>query len=90
MGGHVELVRGTGFKSMMVACGEAAGTVKETADFHDVAPAALIVTEAGGRITAMDGSRLSLDRQITAGVIISNDLAHEQLVEVACRGHAQG
>lgn len=61
------------------------GTVRQTADFHDVAPATLIVTEAGGRVTALDGSRLTLDREITQGVIISNDIAHDQLVEaVAC------
>jgi histidinol-phosphatase len=85
MAGHVELVPGTGFKSMMVARGEAIGTVKQTADFHDVAPAALIVTEAGGRVTALDGSRLALDREITLGVIISNHIAHDQLVEAVAR-----
>jgi fructose-1,6-bisphosphatase/inositol monophosphatase family enzyme len=70
---------------MIVARGEAIGTVKQTADFHDVAPAALIVTEAGGRVTALDGSRLALDREITLGVIISNHIAHDQLVEAVAR-----
>ena len=86
---------GTGFKSMMVARGEAIGTVKQTADFHDVALAALIVTDADGRVTTLDGSRLTLDQEITGGAIISNDIAHDQLVEavpqwVALRNAVKG
>jgi myo-inositol-1(or 4)-monophosphatase len=81
--GRVELASGTGHKCMMVARGEAVGTIKETADFHDIAPAALIVVEAGGQVTALDGSPMALDREIQGGVIISNGLAHQKLVEVA-------
>ena len=68
---------------MMVACGKAVGTIKETADFHDIAPAALIVVEAGGQVTALDGSPLALEGEIQGGVIISNGLVHQRLVEVA-------
>jgi fructose-1,6-bisphosphatase/inositol monophosphatase family enzyme len=80
-GGRTELVSGSGYKSMMIACGEAVATIKDAADFHDIAPAALIVEEAGGLVTALDGSQLVLDRDIK-GVIISNYLVHRTLIEV--------
>jgi len=82
-GSRIKLVSGTGYKCMMVACGKAVGTIKETADFHDIASAALIVTEAGGRVTASDGSPLAFDSEIESGVIISNGLVHQRLVEAA-------
>lgn len=82
-GGRVEPVPGSGYKSMLVACGDAVGLLKTTADFHDVAPAALIVREAGGQVTALDGSSPDLCRTIEGGVIISNGLAHPALMAVA-------
>jgi len=88
-GGRIEPVPGTGYKSMMVACGKAVGTIKETADFHDIAPAALIIAEAGGQVTALDGSPLTLDTRIEGGVIMSNGLAHQDLIEAAQAGNAQ-
>jgi fructose-1,6-bisphosphatase/inositol monophosphatase family enzyme len=67
---------------MMAACGTAVGTVKESADFHDIAPAHLIVTEAGGSVTDLSGDRLRLDKEIRGGVIISNRRAHQSLVDM--------
>jgi fructose-1,6-bisphosphatase/inositol monophosphatase family enzyme len=81
-GGRIASVGGTGYRAMMVACGKAVGTVKDTADFHDIAPASLIVAEAGGRVTDLNGSRLTLDKEIEGGVIISNRLAHQPLVDI--------
>ncbi len=81
-GGRIASVAGTGYRAMMVACGKAVGTVKETADFHDIAPASLIVAEAGGRVTDLNGSQLTLDKEIEGGVIIANRLAHQQLVHI--------
>lgn len=81
-GGRIASVTGTGYRAMMVACGQAIGTVKESADFHDIAPASLIVAEAGGRVTDLNGSPLTLDKEIEGGVIISNRLAHQQLVDI--------
>ncbi|HEX3784748.1 MAG TPA: inositol monophosphatase [Pseudonocardiaceae bacterium] len=89
-GAQVEAVPGTGYKSMMVASGRAVGLVKSSADFHDIAPAALIVREAGGKVTSLDGSPLVLDRPIGGGVIVSNSTAHPELVAIAARaGHAE-
>lgn len=81
-GGRIASVAGTGYRAMMVACGKAVGTVKETADFHDIAPATLIVAEAGGCVTDLNGSRLTLDKEIRGGIIISNRLAHQSLVDL--------
>lgn len=81
-GGRIASVAGTGYRAMMVARGKTVGTVKETADFHDIAPASLIVAEAGGCVTDLNGSQLTLDKEIQGGVIISNRLAHQSLVDI--------
>ena len=41
------------------------------------------MVEAGGQVTALDGSPLALEGEIQGGVIISNGLVHQRLVEVA-------
>lgn len=79
-GGRAGPVPGSGYKAMMIARGKAVGTLRQTADFHDVAPAALIVAEAGGRVTALDGGQLAFDRKGDGGAIISNKIAHQALV----------
>ncbi len=88
VGGRTELVPGTGCKSMMIASGGVIGTIKGTADFHDIAPAALIVTEAGGQLTSLEGDPLILDQKIEGGVIISNGRAHQGLIAAAADGTA--
>ncbi len=81
VGGRVESVSGGGYKYMMIASGKAVGTIKHGADFHDVAPGALIITEAGGMVTALDGSELAYDRKIE-GVIMSNAVSHPSLIDI--------
>jgi myo-inositol-1(or 4)-monophosphatase len=82
-GGRVESVPGSGYKSMMVARGEAVALIRATADFHDLAPAALIVAEAGGQVTALSGLPVDARRSVEGGVIISNGRAHPALVALA-------
>jgi myo-inositol-1(or 4)-monophosphatase len=86
-GGQVESVSGGGYKYMMIASGKAAGTIKDGASFHDVTPGALIICEAGGKVTALDGSELQYDRKIS-GAIMSNGTAHEELIGIAGKGLA--
>ena len=74
---------GSGYKSMMIAKGTAVANIRAKADFHDVAPAALIVEEAGGVVTSLDGKRLRLDSAGIEGAIISNQAAHPELVQIA-------
>jgi fructose-1,6-bisphosphatase/inositol monophosphatase family enzyme len=82
LGGRVEPVSGGGYKYMMIASGKAIGTIKDGASFHDVTPGSLIITEAGGKVTALDGSELNYDRKIS-GAIMSNGVAHADLVQIA-------
>lgn len=80
-GAKVEPVSGGGYKYAMIADGRAVGTIKDGADFHDVAAGALIIEEAGGKVTNLDGSPLKLDEKI-AGAIMSNGLVHHELVAI--------
>ena len=77
-----EPVPGTGYKAMMLARGKGVGIIKGDADYHDIGPSSLIVEEAGGRVTALDGSMLRYDRPIP-GVILSNRITHEDLLAIA-------
>jgi len=82
-GGRVGLVPGSGYKAMMIARGKAVGTMRKAADLYDTAPAALIVAEASGRVTALDGSQLALGRGSDGGLIMSNGIVHQALVHAA-------
>jgi fructose-1,6-bisphosphatase/inositol monophosphatase family enzyme len=87
-GARLAVAAGAGYKAMMIARGLATATIRASADIHDVAPAALVVREAGGRVSALDGSPIHHDRN-PAGVIVSNGVAHAQLVEIAGEVRAQ-
>jgi fructose-1,6-bisphosphatase/inositol monophosphatase family enzyme len=84
LGGDIESVAGTGYKCVMLASGHGCAVIKTKGDvdFHDVGPSSLIVEEAGGKVTAYDGSPLRYDRSITEGVILSNSLTHEALMSI--------
>jgi len=81
-GGKVETVSGGGYKYMQIACGKAVGHIRVGSDFHDIAPGSLIIDEAGGKVTALNGSKLVYDKKIS-GVIMSNGIVHNKLVEIA-------
>ncbi|HEU5268795.1 MAG TPA: inositol monophosphatase [Jatrophihabitans sp.] len=82
-GGDVQPVPGNGYKCMLVARGDAVGTLKKSPQFHDITPASLIVREAGGMVTGFDGTALPPLGPITGGVVISNRACHEALCEIA-------
>lgn len=82
-GGQVEAVAGNGYKCMLIARGSAVGTIKGSADFHDVTPAAFIISEAGGVVTDFDGRPVQTTSQIKGGVILSNRASHDELLAVA-------
>lgn len=73
---------GAVYKSMLVAKGRMVGYVEEGVGTYDMAAAHLIVTEAGGRITGIDGAELDY-RAGFRGAIVSNGLTHERLVAYA-------
>ena len=57
------------------------GYIKYGADFHDIAPASLIIEEAGGKVTGLRGESLDFTKTFD-GAILSNGIAHDSLVEV--------
>ncbi len=85
-GGVEEPVPGTGYKAMLLAQGKGVGIIKGDADYHDIGPSSLIVEEAGGRVTALDGSVLRYDREIP-GVILSNGVCHADLLKIVAETH---
>ncbi len=85
-GALIEVVSGTGYKSMMLASGKGCAVLKGGADYHDIGPGSLIVEEAGGKVTAYDGSPLRYDQKITTGVILSNGIVHENLLSIVNSG----
>lgn len=85
----VLLVPGNVFKSSLLARGLIDGYIFPGPSAHDIAAAALIVTEAGGNVTDLDGNEQRYDRAIR-GAIISNGLIHDDLVRaVAVVGSEQ-
>ena len=75
-------VRRTGSASLdlsYVACGRQDGYVELAAMPWDYAAGWLIVTEAGGAVTAPDGTPLPLDRP--SGLLASNGRIHQLMLE---------
>lgn len=73
------LVPGNVFKSSLLARGFVDGYIFPGRSAHDIAAAALIVTEAGGKVTDLDGNEQRYDQAIR-GAIISNGRIHDDLV----------
>jgi myo-inositol-1(or 4)-monophosphatase len=66
-----------------VACGRLDGFWEVNLNPWDVAAGKIIVEEAGGKITDFYGNKFSI---YTKGVVASNGLIHEQMLEVIKRG----
>lgn len=69
------------FSGGMVACGEFVGLAffKDTA--HDVASIKIIVEEAGGKVTDVDGNEQRYDRPVN-GLIATNGVIHDEILEI--------
>jgi histidinol-phosphatase len=67
----------------LVAEGAAEGMVEEGVHSWDVAPAMVILEEAGGRLTDLDGNRTIHGR----GVLASNGVLHDALLISLLKGH---
>lgn len=73
------------YKLALVAAGKADATFTCTAKSEwDVASGAALIAEAGGRMTALDGSELRFNRRNVrlAGLIASNGLLHDELMRL--------
>lgn len=81
-GGKLQQISGTGYKCMLVARGKAVGMIDHHADYHDTGVASLIIEEAGGMVTGLDGLPLKFNAKVDH-VVASNGVDHETLLKVA-------
>jgi fructose-1,6-bisphosphatase/inositol monophosphatase family enzyme len=78
----IEPVPGTGYKFLMIATGRGIGMINDSADFHDIGPGSLIVEEAGGKVTGLNGEELDYSKEI-GGVVVSNGVVHDDFLKIA-------
>ena len=74
------------YQCCLVARGKLEGRIFPGEGAHDIAAVKLIVEEAGGRVTDIEGNEQRYDRPIR-GAIISNGVVHDDLL-AAVREHA--
>lgn len=72
---------GTVFKGCLIAEGSIEGRTYMHRGAHDLAAVALLIKEAGGKVTDLNGNEQRYDRPIN-GAVMSNGLIHEQLLEL--------
>ena len=70
------------YVSSMVAAGQVVATVFPFTTTHDAAAIKIIVEEAGGKVTDMQGNEQRYDEPIN-GLLVSNGVLHDELVELA-------
>lgn len=70
------------YKSMLVATGKSVAYIEEKVAPHDIAAMEVIVTEAGGKVTDLDGQPLDYAKAFS-GAIISNSVVHDELVKIS-------
>lgn len=71
---------GAVYKCCLIARGRFLGYIENGVNAHDVAAMHVIIENAGGKITSIDGSPLDYARPFK-GAIVSNEVVHEKLVE---------
>ncbi len=72
---------GAVYKSVLVARGKFVGYIEIHVNPHDMAAVELIVQEAGGQVTSLDGKKLDYTKPFK-GAIASNGVVHQQIVDV--------
>lgn len=68
-------------KCVRVAEGRFAGYVEELVNAHDMAAADVIITEAGGKATDLQGNEYDYSKPFK-GTIVSNGTVHDELVKI--------
>lgn len=79
----IKVINGFGavFKGCLVAEGSLDGRVFVHKGAHDIAAIKLIISEAGGKVTDLDGNEQRYDRAIN-GAVMSNGLIHDELLKL--------
>lgn len=80
-GAYLPLVSGAVYKSCLVAKGRFEGYIEHGVNGHDMAAVEIIVTEAGGKITGIEGNDLDYSKPFK-GAIVSNGKVHQELVGI--------
>ncbi|USN55903.1 MAG: hypothetical protein H6765_05040 [Candidatus Peribacteria bacterium] len=63
----------------LIATGRAEAIVSSPAKLYDIAPFMVILQEAGGKMTTLDGSAISLQDTSFIG---ANSVCHQEIVEI--------
>ena len=72
------------YVSSLVASGQVAGALFPGSTVWDIAAVKVIVDQAGGRVTDLDGDPQRYDRPLN-GAIISNGTCHDALIDLVSR-----
>jgi fructose-1,6-bisphosphatase/inositol monophosphatase family enzyme len=80
-GSHVLTLRCICYAGMLVSLGEFSAALTTGTTPWDGAALAILVTEAGGRITDLYGNPQRYDRDIK-GFLVSNGLIHDEVIEI--------
>jgi fructose-1,6-bisphosphatase/inositol monophosphatase family enzyme len=80
-GANAVYVEGAVYKSCLVAEGKFVGYFSDLPKTHDLAAVSVIVEEAGGKLTAPDGSPLDFSKYFE-GAVVSNGVVHDELLEM--------
>lgn len=67
-------------KSVLIASGKFVGYIEDIVKNHDIAAVQVIVEEAGGVVTGLDGKPLDYLKPFQ-GVVVSNGIVHDDLVK---------
>lgn len=70
------------YKSTLVARGKLVAYIESKVSPHDLAAIDVIITEAGGRVSTIDGQQLNYEQGFNSA-IISNGIVHDKLVKLA-------
>lgn len=69
------------YSSMLVAAGQFIAHIHSGKHSHDVAASKIIIEEAGGKVTDLEGKQQRYDKPIS-GALISNGAVHDELLEI--------
>lgn len=80
-GAQLAAILGAVYKTCLVARAKLVGYFEGGVSAHDMAAVQVIIEEAGGKITAQDGSVLDYSKPFK-GALVSNGSLHDKLVEL--------
>lgn len=78
-GTRIFSISGVVYKANLLVLGKIVGHVEPGVNNHDICALEVIVEEAGGRVTALDGSKLSYLKPFK-GVVMSNGVTHREIL----------